>query len=152
MQKETSTTTTPAPQLAISRLNTTPVQCGPPTSFLQMSMKRNRSPRSPALIHEGPGSHLELAPNLNLPKSLSGPVSQRTKLMLWFRWCGDVSKGKILLKFVIMTICAQSGMLALFFIQRASIISLNPIQYRSNTNRTTLEVLIFGRGHSGIGL
>ena len=78
MQKEMSTTTTPnvAPQLAISlaRLNTTPIQCGPLTSFLQMSIKRNRNPRSPAPIHEGLGSHLELALNLNLPKSLSGPV------------------------------------------------------------------------------
>ena len=76
MQKEMSTTTTlnAAPQLAISKLNTTLIQCGPLTSFLQMSMKRNRNSRSPAPIHEGPGSHLELTLNLNLPKSLSGPV------------------------------------------------------------------------------
>lgn len=77
----TTTTLKEAPQSVISRLSTTQIQSGTPTSILSKHIKHGRCLRSLNLIQEGHGSRLGLALNLNLQKSLSGPVSRRTKPM-----------------------------------------------------------------------
>ena len=97
-------------QLATLRLSITRIQSKSLNSFKLKSIKHDRSSRSSNQIQEAHGSHSSLAPNSNLPKSLSRLVSRKTKSTRWFSWCSDVSMEKILLTSVITTICVRSGM------------------------------------------